>query len=148
MSHRAAQQIPTRMEKRMPPIQLYSMDQKLRVIEQGPIDYKGALRVIDAYIQQHKGRWETGEEMISNTMFGFSLDKDTFIEIAVVDPGVFDVRSETSIPRSFLFLKWLDWHQREVRIHGEDELKRVVKLFFENTPEAFRAHFESLPGRI
>jgi hypothetical protein len=68
-------------------IKWYSMTPKLAVEEHDPIGLDEALKLVDRYFARGSEKFQTAEEAIAATMFGFSRSKSEFIEICINGPA-------------------------------------------------------------
>lgn len=125
----------------MATITWYTMTPELNVQERGPIDLAAALEAIDRYVARLKPAYDSGEEAIAQTMFGFSRAPNDFIEICLHGPRQISVTVELPPPPSGgLFAKLRGSFRRERTLASADALKRDVAAYFSLTPEQFKVH--------
>ena len=61
----------------------YELDRNLETQERGAVSIEQALEIIDARLACLEPTYESGEEALSETMFGFSRADDEFIELCM-----------------------------------------------------------------
>lgn len=128
----------------MTAITWYAMNTELNTVERGQLDLPAALLVIDDYIARLKPKYDSGEEAMAQTMFGFSRTSNDFIEICVHTPT--EISFKTVLPRSptggFL-AKLRGSFEREQTLRSRDALRRHVTAYFTMAPEQFKAHVQA-----
>lgn len=124
----------------------YSMNENLNCVDHGEVSIEEAYNLIDKYIvgQEELKGIKDGEYVMSKSMFGFNVDKNTFIQIFIYNKEEFGIEFEMIIPKKTLFIKLDNVYQEEITIYNKEELKEITKNFFENEPEEFKNYFESL----
>ncbi len=124
----------------------YSMNENLNCVDHGEVSIEEAYNLIDKYIegQEELKGIKDGEYVMSKSMFGFNVDKNTFIQIFIYNKEEFGIEFEMIIPKKTLFIKLDNVYQEEITIYNKEELKEITKNFFENEPEKFKNYFESL----
>jgi len=107
----------------MTTINHYGIDTSLQTVEHGPVIKEEALQIVDKFSAMQVGLRGSAEEVLSQSMFGFSIDPRRFIEIAMDTESRFRVKFE--MPR-----RWWGLHQREITVDGLDQLRGIVEQFF------------------
>lgn len=123
-------------------VHYYGMDQSLKVVEHGQVSIDQALKIVDERFARLRPKYETGEEAIAETMFGFHRAKDTFIEICINGPTEISFKFE--VPKSKGFLIFQNVYQKETTLKSKEELVERIKSFFNLTPEAYKHYLENL----
>lgn len=109
------------------------------------VDEKRALEIFHDYLGNLKKTYENEYEAFEHTMFGFSKDKTTFVEISIDRKDSFRIKFETKVPKAFLFLKWNGLFQKEYEINSPEEVEYIIRHFFTKTVEEFYSYFKDLP---
>ena len=78
----------------MPPITYYGLDTSCKTVEHGVVTKEEAIQIVDKFAAMQVGLQGMPEEVVSNSMFGFSLDEHRFIEIAMETDAKFRVKLE------------------------------------------------------
>ena len=121
----------------------YAMGPDLKTQEQGSIELAAALAVIDAYFARQKPSYESGEDALSETMFGFARAPDDFIEICLHTASEISFTSQLPpSPAGGFFAKLKGGFRRERTLDSRDALRRQVTAYFTMTPEAFKAEVD------
>jgi hypothetical protein len=112
-------------------IKWYSMTPKLVIEEHEPIGLDEALKLVDRYLARSCERFETAEEAIAATMFGFSRSKSEFIEICVNGANQISYKFEVADLEAPWFRKLFKGvFRRETELHSREELRQKVEEFF------------------
>jgi hypothetical protein len=122
------------------PIHYYGMDESLKVVELGLVTIDQALQAVEERFARLKPLYETGEEALAETMFGFSQSEDTFIEICIHTPTQIALKLE--IPRSKKFWIFQSVYQKETELKSKAELVEQIRAFFSMEIEAYREFLE------
>jgi len=119
------------------------MNIKLAVEEHEPIDLDEALNLVDRYLARGAEKYESGEQAISETLFGFSRSRYEFIEICVNGPGDISYRLELSDPNASWFSRMLKGiFQHEEELHSREELFQKVEEFFTTPVQEIKRRLE------
>jgi hypothetical protein len=120
-------------------IRWYSMNGKLAVEEHEPIELEEALKIVDRYLYRGTEKFESAEQAIASTMFGFSRSKFEFIEICVNGPAEISYKFGMSDPDASWFRKALKgvFHHEE-ELHSREELVQKVEEFFTTPAQEIR----------
>jgi hypothetical protein len=122
----------------MPSITYYGLDSSLKTVEHGVVTREEALQVVDKFAAMQVGLQGSAEEVVSKSMFGFSIDAGRFIEIAMETDTKFRVKLE--MPGRL-------WgaYQKEITIEGLPALHEIVDHFFTTPLDEFKTYFETIP---
>jgi hypothetical protein len=121
----------------MAPITYYGLDTSLKTIEHGVVSKEEAIQIVDKFAAMQVGLQGTREEVVSKSMFGFSLDERKFIEIAMETDAKFRVKLE------MLGRLW-GVYQKEITIEPLTKLYDIVGHFFTMPVDEFKKYFETL----
>jgi hypothetical protein len=121
----------------MPPITYYGLDTSLRTIEHGVISKEDAIQIVNKFAAMQVGLKGSAEEVVSKSMFGFSLDENRFIEIAMETDTKFRVKLE--MPGRLWGV-----YQKEVIIEHLTKLHDIVEHFFRVPLDDFKKYFETI----
>jgi hypothetical protein len=121
----------------MPPITHYGLDTSSRTVEHGFVTKDEALKIVDKFAAMQVGLKGSAEEVLSKSMFGFSLDKRRFIEIAMETDTRFRVKLE--MPERL----WRAY-RKEITIGGLPKLHAIVEHFFTIPLDYFKKYFETV----
>jgi len=106
-----------------------NFDQKVE--EHEPVDLKRAIEITDQYLARSGEKFESGEEAIAATMFGFTRSKSEFIEICVNGRKRISYKFEFSDPDAPWFQKLRGGTFRfEEELHSRERLIEKVTEFF------------------
>jgi len=107
------------------------MKPKLAVEEHDPIELDEALKIVDRYLARGSEKFQTVEEAIAATMFGFSRSKSEFIEICVNGPTQISYKFETTDPTaSWISKLFKGVFRHEAELHSREELVQKGEEFF------------------
>src|SRR5207249_5477990 len=81
-------------------ISWYSLDTDLRTVEHGSVDLDGAYGIIDGYLGRLRPHYQTGEEALAATMFGFTRLDGSYMQICVHTPDTIDVEYDFSLVKN------------------------------------------------
>jgi hypothetical protein len=125
-------------------IRWYSLDSDMKACEHPPVDLDRAIEIVEDYYARGAGKFETVEDALRATMFGFSRSKTEFIEICVLGPSQIAYRFELADPRAPLLRRMVGGtFQFEAELRSKAELIERVKEFFALAPAAIKARLES-----
>ena len=96
-------------------IRWYSINTDLQHVDHEPVDLEGAYAVIDRYFSQLRQHYDSGEEALASTMFGFVRNDDSYIEICLQAPDHIDVSYG---------------YQQNDRLRSREEVRDRTRLFF------------------
>jgi hypothetical protein len=105
-----------------------STNTDLQPVDHEPVDLEGAFAVIDRYFSQLRQHYDSGEEALASTMFGFVRDDDAYIEICL------HARDHIDVTYDFGYVE---------RLNSRDTVRARTKLFFTEEPVSFRRLVES-----
>ena len=107
------------------------MNRDLKPEEHESIDLNQALQLIDRYLARAGEKFDTGEEALAATMFGFSRSPSEFIEICVNGPTQISYKFEVSRPEEPWYRKLFSGVFRyEQELHSREELIEKIREFF------------------
>lgn len=122
--------------------EFYSINENFRVVNHGKVSIERANQIIDEYIEAQRGLSGESGYVISKSMFGFSVDDQTFIEIYIDDEHTYRMKFEC--PSSAKWLLFNALYQKEISVADRAELKRIVEVFFNQNIDDFKKYFDSL----
>lgn len=119
-------------------ISWYSINENLKTKENGVVSFGEAVKIIDRYFANLKPFYETGEEALAETMFGFSRTSKTFVEICIHSLSEIAFKFEMSNSNTPWYLKiFVGIKQYEETLKSREALIGRVEKFFSNTPEDY-----------
>ena len=121
----------------MPPITYYGLDTSFKTVEHGVVTKEEAIQIVDKFAAMQVGLQGTPEEVVSKSMFGFSLDEHRFIEIAMETDAKFRVKLE--MPGRLWGV-----YQKEITIGALTKLHDIVEHFFTMPVDEFKKYFETV----
>jgi hypothetical protein len=121
----------------MPPITYYGLDTSSKTVEHGVVTKEEAIQIVDKFAAMQAGLQGTPEEVVSKSMFGFSLDEHRFIEIAMETDAKFRVKLE--MPGRLWGV-----YQKEITIGALTKLHDIVEHFFTMPVDEFKNYFETV----
>jgi hypothetical protein len=119
-------------------IRWYSLDTDLNTVDHEVVDLKEANAIIDRYLQAVRPHYETGEEALAATMFGFIRPDDSYMQISVHSLTAFDVEYDFSLIKNPLLRLLGARRQRGERLISGDQLRARAEQFFTHSREAFQ----------
>jgi hypothetical protein len=126
-------------------IQWYSTSLDLAAEQRGPISLPDALTLVDEYLAHAGGDYQSVEEAIAATMFGFLRSETDFIEICVHDATRISYSFEMANPNaSWLRRLFGGVFQYEAELHSREELIKKVEEFFSTPVQEIKRRLESL----
>ena len=119
-------------------IRWYSLDEDLHTVDHEVVDLEKANAIIDRYLEAVRPYYETGEEALAATMFGFTRLDDSYMQICVHSLSAIDIEYDFSLINNPL-LRLIGGHrQRDERLTSRDQLRARTELFFTHSREAFQ----------
>ncbi|MBI1216827.1 MAG: hypothetical protein GC185_13570 [Alphaproteobacteria bacterium] len=112
----------------------YSIGEDLGPREQPPVALDEALEIARRYYANAEKKFDTAEQGLAATMFGFSRDKDTFIELCVNAPD--DISYKFEMPKNpdkkpAWYEKFLSFaFQYETTLKSQGELEGKIREFY------------------
>ncbi len=119
-------------------IRWYSLDENLHTIDHEVVDLEEANAIIDRYLQAVRPNYETGEEALAATMFGFTRLDDSYMQICVHSLSAIDVEYDFSLINNPLLRLIGGRRQGDEHLTSRDQLRSRTELFFTYSPEAFK----------
>src|SRR5262249_28986619 len=114
----------------------YSIDASLRTVDHEAIDLEEALAIIDQYFSRLRHHYDSGEEALAATMFGFARDDGSYIQICLHAPDAIDVEYDFSLVKNPL-LRFIGHRRCDERLTSRDQVLCSTKLFFTQSREKF-----------
>jgi hypothetical protein len=112
----------------------YSINRNLAVEEHEPVPLDEALKIADRYLACAGKQYESAEEAIAATMFGFSRSASDFIEFCVNGPDDILYKLEMARPNASWFRRFFCGPlQHEERLTCREDLVQKVRAFFETS---------------
>jgi hypothetical protein len=118
----------------------YSTDRNLAAVDRGAVGKKEAMEVIDGYFARLKPHYQSAEDSLAETMFGFQKSKEEFVEICVNGPTEVAFKYEVQSPRTILFLNLPKIFQQEATLHSKEEVQSSVALFYDLDSASYKTH--------
>jgi hypothetical protein len=116
----------------------YSLDANLCTVDHEQVDLEQAYAVIDQYFARLRPHYDSGEEALSATMFGFIRDDGSYIQICLHAPDTINVEYDFSLVKN-QFLRFLGRQRRcDEQLSSREQVRGRTKLFFTHSREAFR----------
>jgi len=116
----------------------YSLDTKLHTINHEAISLNQANEIIDGYFARLQPHYESGEEALAATMFGFQRPDGSYMQICIHLVDMIDIEYDFSLIRN-PFLRLVGGrNQRDERLVTRNSVKARAKLFFELSREEFQ----------
>ena len=122
------------------PIKWYSINKDLSVVEHPAVQKEEACRIVDDYFSRLKANYETGEEAMAQTMFGFQKSESEFIEICIHGDTHISFKYEIKKPVKVLFFNMPKVIQTERRLHSKEETKTLVSSFCDLDSGEYLSH--------
>ncbi len=122
----------------------YGIDVSGSTVEHGRVSVEQALKAIDERFTAMKDKYESAEEAIAATMFGFSMTEDTFIEICINARDKISLKLEFP-SRKLFFFRGISQTMLELR--SKEELASLVPMFFSAPTAAYKDYLEAYRGR-
>jgi hypothetical protein len=121
----------------------YSIDESFKTVEHGIVTKDQALEIIDKYSAMQVGLKGSAEEVVSKSLFGFSIDDRRFIEIAMETESRFRVKLEMPESKRLLFIPISSIYQKEIVVEGLNQLHDITTHLFSMNLDDFKTYFES-----
>ena len=119
-------------------IRWYSLDGKRRTVDHEPLELDRAYTIVDQYLAQLRPRYASGEEALAATMFGFTREDGSYMQICLHTPSTIDVEYDFSLVKNPLLRLIAGRRQREERLTSRDQLRARIRLFFTHGRDAFQ----------
>lgn len=98
------------------------------------------MQIIEDYFSRIKLWYETAEEALAETMFGFQKSKEEFVEICIHSDEEISFKYEISMPRKILFLNFPKVITVEKTLRSKEEVKTGVSLFYDLDSGSFQSY--------
>lgn len=119
-------------------ISWYSLDRNLHTVDHESITLDQANQIIDGYFARLQPQYESGEDALAATMFGFRRPDGSYMQICIHARDMIDVEYDFSLVRNPLLRLVSGRNQRDERLTSPDRLNARTKLFFEESREDFQ----------
>jgi hypothetical protein len=116
----------------------YSLDTALRTVEHGSLALDEAYDLIDRFFGQLRPHYDSGEEALAASMFGFTRPDGSYMQICVHAPDMIEVEYDFSLVKNRLLRLVAGRRQRWERLRSRDQLRTRTSLFFTLSREAFQ----------
>ena len=125
----------------------YSTKRDLSPEDHGAVDVEAAVDIVRRYFGNLKMLYESGEEALAATMFGFSRSESDFIELCVHTTTHVDLRVEPPVRSSGgVFRRLLRPKAGDIKLGSQGETEQCVREYFQETPENFRLRLAARNG--
>ena len=114
----------------------YGIDASGDTVEHGRVAATRALEIINERFAALKDKYQSGEEALAATMFGFSRDANTFIEICINASNSISFKYELPLPKKLFIFQ--DIYRCELKLRSKEELCSLVKMFFDSSAMVYR----------
>lgn len=121
----------------LPPITCYGIDQSCKTVELGIVGKEEAIQIVSKFSAMQVGLQGSANEVLAKSLFGFSIDKKRFIEIAMETDTKFRVKLE--MPGRLWGI-----YQKEITIEGLSKLHKIVEHFFTIPLCEFKRYFQAV----
>ena len=119
-------------------ISWYSIDANLKTQENGVVSLAQAISIVNRHFTELKPHYETSEQALAATMFGFCRTKDTFIEICIHSFSEISFKYEMLNADTAWYLKLFKGiEQFEEILKSREALIDRVEKFFTNLPKDY-----------
>jgi hypothetical protein len=121
----------------------YSMDQDLNTQEHPPVTLPEALEIAKRYFSNRDKKYAQAEQAMSETLFGFSRDKDTFIEICANAGETTSYQFEmpqSGAPGQPWYRKIFasSHYKYECTLKSWDDVEAKIREFYADEPDVIR----------
>jgi hypothetical protein len=120
----------------------YSIDANLRSIDHEAVNLEGAYDIIDEYFSRLRPRYDSGEEALAATMFGFARDDGSYMQICLHGPDAIDVEYDFNLVKNPV-LRFIGQRRCDERLTSRDEVRARTTLFFTQSRDQFRESLRS-----
>ena len=119
-------------------IHWYGLDARLHTVDHEAIDLDQAYEVVDRYFAQLRPHYESAEEALAATMFGFARPDGSYMQLCIHGANAIDVEHDFSLVRNPLLRLVAGRRQRDEHLTSRDQVRARTKLFFTLSADAFR----------
>jgi hypothetical protein len=119
-------------------IRWYSLDADLHTVDHEAVDLEKANAIVDRYLNEVRPHYESGEEALAATVFGFARLDDSYMQICVHSLSAIDAEYDFSLIKNPVLRLIGGRRQRDERLTSRDQLRARIKLFFTYSREAFQ----------
>ncbi len=114
----------------MQQVQYYGIDKKQQTVEHGTVSENQAVLIVQDRFRDLKPFYESDNDALAATLFGFNRGKDSFIEISIHSRDHTDFKYEVSSRRKFLFLSFPSIKTWEQKITSPLMVERLVSAYY------------------
>lgn len=114
----------------------YGLDRQLETVERGTVTLPAALDILRAVYGGHRASYDSAEEALAETMFGFSRGDHDFIELCV--NGRDDVSVTVELPLRTGWGPFKSGFRDERTVHSLSEAETLVQQYFTLSHEELR----------
>ena len=118
----------------------YGMDQSFQAVEYGQVSEEQAIQIVNDRFSKLKPSYNTAEEAIAETMFGFYPTEAAFIEISINAPTQISFKFEMQLEKSLLGFS--NVYRKEVTLNSREALITLVRSFFNMKPNEYKSYLE------
>ncbi|MCX5657415.1 MAG: hypothetical protein NTZ48_04225 [Candidatus Omnitrophica bacterium] len=122
----------------------YGIDVSGDTVEHGSVETARAVQIINERFAALKDKYQSGEEALAATMFGFSKNKDTFIEICINASDSISFKLEFPLPKKLFIFQ--DIYRIELKLRSREELCSLVKMFFGSPAMVYKDYLIAYKG--
>ncbi len=127
-------------------ISWYGLDTQLHTVDHDPVDLVRAYEIVDHYLGEARPHYESGEEALAATTFGFRRPDGSYMQICVHAPDSIDVEHDFSLIHSPLLRLIGGRRQGDEHLTSRDDLRRRTQQFFTLPRAAFRQALRTDPS--
>ncbi len=128
-------------------IRWYSVGENLETVDHESIDTRRALEIADWYLAELRPHYESGEDALAATMFGFARDDSSYMQICAHAQDHIDVEYDFAPIFKSLFQRLLSHqHRHSERLNSRDALHSRIELFFTHSSESMRQQLANAIG--
>ena len=115
----------------------YSIDGNLSLTQRGAVTKQEAMRIIEEYSKRRAETFESGEDSLAATLFGFQKSETEFVEICFSSTDESSFTYEISIPRKILFMSFPMVTRAEKSFRRVEDVKTAVSSFYDMDSASF-----------
>ena len=112
---------------------------------EGAVDLAEAYQIVSEYIAGQKESYESEDDPFAISIFAFQRDNNNFLEIAIDSKTLFRVRLQCRCTKKIWKLSWRSTYDKDLHVPSAEEIRSIVRKFFQEEMEAFRLYFDDLP---
>ena len=124
----------------------YTLDRDLNTVEHHAVGVEAALRILRRYVSEVRPFYDTGEDALASTMFGFSRSDREFVEVCVHSHCEIAVKVEIPVPGLPPLLRSLLVYRHEETLSSIEDAAEWVRRFFMLPPDQLRTSLGDQPS--